>query len=197
MHDPRKKELRRKKRQAKQRRGIAHQKPDPFTDLMPKRACGGCRACCTSFTVIDVTNRNEHCEHECEAGCAIYESRPKQCEGFECAWTVGWGGEDDRPDKRGWFVFSDPTYPQFVQLAGAGSTRKSLVRIQELRERTELEEPRLAQAIIEFVQARAAVLVSGEDDDGRWIALYGPRLPLGLVMTWEELERLAQGAAHK
>lgn len=39
------------------------------------------------------------CQHQCSAGCAIYENRPQVCSGFTCAWREGMLGPHDRPDK--------------------------------------------------------------------------------------------------
>lgn len=58
----------------------------------------------------------DHCGHECDKGCAIYEKRPVSCAGYECLWLIETNPsmrmeapgehkfllkEDDRPDKSG------------------------------------------------------------------------------------------------
>lgn len=78
------------------------------------RACGGCTACCYTFSVQE--NRNPpdgwdngfkpgftHCNHEYEGGCRIYESRPRNCRRFKCFWLLGQlkFEDGDRPDKIG------------------------------------------------------------------------------------------------
>lgn len=34
-------------------------------------------------------------------GCSIYETRPRICRGYACAWLQGSFGDDDRPDRLG------------------------------------------------------------------------------------------------
>lgn len=166
--------------------------------VMKSRECGGCTSCCTIFAIPDVTLRGEKCEHECEAGCAIYSTRPASCYGFACGWIEGWGDDAHRPDRLGWMVYSEPTFPHFSVFAGAGSRRRHPVCIRELGSKSDLDEPFLQKTIREFVEARAAVLVMGDDEkDGRWVSLYGPRLPDGLVTTFVELDRLAGAAAPR
>jgi hypothetical protein len=41
------------------------------------------------------------CEHLCEEGCGIYETRPGICGEFNCLWQCGLGEVEDRPDKIG------------------------------------------------------------------------------------------------
>jgi len=41
------------------------------------------------------------CDHQCEAGCASYGSRPDGCRHYTCAWIDGWGAKSDRPDRLG------------------------------------------------------------------------------------------------
>lgn len=46
----------------------------------------------------------EHCQHECEDGCGIYEKRPVECRDYTCIWREGAGVEAQRPDRLGVFV---------------------------------------------------------------------------------------------
>lgn len=73
---------------------------------MTARSCGECQACCEAIGVYFAKDDFEkppfqRCEHQCEAGCAIYENRPRPCRVFNCTWILGWGREQDRPDKLG------------------------------------------------------------------------------------------------
>lgn len=83
-----------------------------------ERTCGECRLCCTFMGVQDgevAVDPNttwaeaeaskwkpawRACQHECEAGCAIYKApeRPKICGAYSCLWREGWGEDHERPD---------------------------------------------------------------------------------------------------
>jgi hypothetical protein len=70
------------------------------------RTCGSCTACCKTHTVEDPAKNffkpmGKWCEH-CTpgTGCGIYENRPPACVAFHCAWLLGFGKEEDRPDRR-------------------------------------------------------------------------------------------------
>jgi hypothetical protein len=73
------------------------------------RACGGCTACCTALGVpaIDKPPRTP-CPHTC-GGCAIYPTRPTDCQTYKCLWLMGAFPQDEaRPDKLG-IVFDTAT----------------------------------------------------------------------------------------
>jgi hypothetical protein len=67
--------------------------------LIPTRACGTCTVCCTVPAIDDdiITKApNTACRHCADtrctgtghAGCAVYETRPKVCRDFYCAWRL-------------------------------------------------------------------------------------------------------------
>ncbi len=70
----------------------------------PARACDGCTACCKTHEIREVLKKpvGEWCVH-CHQGkgCRIYETRPRPCKNYECAWAQGHGTEEERPDKCG------------------------------------------------------------------------------------------------
>jgi len=69
------------------------------------RECGECSACCYGMQVIELNKpSNTPCLYEC-GGCTIYNSRPAECKHFECLWKIGIGGEEERPDKLGFFLY--------------------------------------------------------------------------------------------
>jgi hypothetical protein len=69
--------------------------------LDPSRKCGPCTACCTVMEVKELGKApNQSCKHACN-GCAIYPTRPNSCRIYRCAWQLGFGLPDDRPDKIG------------------------------------------------------------------------------------------------
>jgi hypothetical protein len=76
-----------------------------------KRTCGDCQLCCEVLSVPDTTAVGERCEHQCDAGCAIYRERPVPCATFLCGWRMGCGPESARPDRCGALLDpdSDPT----------------------------------------------------------------------------------------
>jgi hypothetical protein len=68
-----------------------------------KRQCGKCFACCYVGEIIEIgKSPYAICPHANgnlkENHCKIYDTRPKSCSGFECAWKRGFGREEDRPD---------------------------------------------------------------------------------------------------
>jgi hypothetical protein len=78
--------------------------------LVPGRECGDCTVCCIVPTIDDPDIQKKpgmHCRH-CETGCKIYESRPKSCRDFYCAWRmIPALGPDWRPDRSGVFGMLD------------------------------------------------------------------------------------------
>lgn len=68
-----------------------------------ERTCDGCTACCKTHNVAAVDKMaGEWCSH-CNKGkgCAIYVSRPAECQHFKCSWLLGVGNPEHRPDKIG------------------------------------------------------------------------------------------------
>lgn len=74
---------------------------------MTNRDCGSCDVCCIvpgidhpelikePNVVCPNLNQSKSCEK-----CKIYETRPEgPCAGFECSWKLGYGNEDDIPNK--------------------------------------------------------------------------------------------------
>jgi hypothetical protein len=74
-----------------------------FAAWKDRRACGTCTACCHVFEVPDVpTAQYEWCRHcAIGQGCRIYETRPEDCRDFHCLWRLGFGTDEDRPDRHG------------------------------------------------------------------------------------------------
>lgn len=54
------------------------------------RECGTCTTCCEGWVNIEVNGTAIYAGHPCSnitpKGCAIYDSRPDVCKGFDCAW---------------------------------------------------------------------------------------------------------------
>ena len=65
------------------------------------RDCGECTVCCTVTHVPELQKPVKVTCSNCDKGCSIYESRPKSCRDFACAWLQGDLKEDMRPDKIG------------------------------------------------------------------------------------------------
>lgn len=78
----------------------------------PGRQCGPCSLCCTLLPVIELQkNAGVTCSHVREGGgCDIHAIRPPVCRSFECAWLLGAGVEEDRPDLTGLFVCGEERY---------------------------------------------------------------------------------------
>ena len=67
------------------------------------RGCGECQLCCEIFGVIELNKEQlEKCEHQCESGCDIYPTRPRECRMYQCIWKSDESiPEEYRPDKLG------------------------------------------------------------------------------------------------
>lgn len=67
------------------------------------RECGSCTLCCKVLEVTDLKKPvNTVCSHIMSGGgCDIYETRPRQCRGFSCAWLQGHLDDDWYPATAG------------------------------------------------------------------------------------------------
>lgn len=71
------------------------------------RGCGDCRACCTPLAITELRKpAGVPCPHIDPNGkhgcCGIYETRPRSCAEYFCAWRLGGTSDDDeRPDRSG------------------------------------------------------------------------------------------------
>ena len=76
---------------------------DWVADRMEARECGDCTFCCTAKGIPDMEGGRKppwvECDHVCEAGCGIYDAKPRTCSIYYCGWRLGLGGESSRPDK--------------------------------------------------------------------------------------------------
>jgi hypothetical protein len=78
--------------------------------------CGDCQACCkTLYLEAAEFTKPSHtlCRHAC-GGCAIYDTRPKECRVFKCYWLLSQESDDPlpvrlRPDKCGAIFTHDTT----------------------------------------------------------------------------------------
>lgn len=77
-----------------------------FEEWESQRACDGCTACCGVHAILETMSPSYRpCRYECPGvGCAIYAARPRECSGYYCAWRMGFGDEEDRPDRSGMVV---------------------------------------------------------------------------------------------
>ncbi len=84
-------------------------------NLVPKRKCGTCNACCDVPAIVDnglVKRPNELCKHNVKRRCSIFPNWPKVCDEFYCAWRRLESLNDEwRPDRIG--VMIDYTYENF------------------------------------------------------------------------------------
>jgi hypothetical protein len=68
------------------------------------RACGDCTICCIvpGIDTPEIQKRTgAACRHCGAGGCAIYETRPRACRSFACAWLEGAFDANWRPDRCG------------------------------------------------------------------------------------------------
>jgi hypothetical protein len=91
---------------------------------VPGRECGSCTACCVFLTIDspEITKQSGAiCRHRTEAGCGIYETRPRPCQEFFCGWRRNANiPEDWRPDRSGIFITfgTEGVPPQFGGASG-------------------------------------------------------------------------------
>lgn len=78
------------------------------------RSCGGCTACCYTHAVGEINKYEFNTCTDCvSGGCRIYETRPRACGAFFCAWAVNDVGTlDERPDRVG--VVCSSLYTRFT-----------------------------------------------------------------------------------
>jgi hypothetical protein len=72
-----------------------------MSDDQTRRSCGACTACCKTHLVEEISKpAGTWCSH-CVAGtgCAVYVTRPGSCREFSCQWLLGYGPEEERPDR--------------------------------------------------------------------------------------------------
>lgn len=91
-----------------------------------KRNCGPCTACCRYMAVSELDPPKpafQRCQHQRGRGCAIYKERPQGCSYYSCAWLLGLGPRQARPDKLG-VAFSAFESPQLGPYMQAHELRK-------------------------------------------------------------------------
>lgn len=100
-----------------------------------KRKCEECQECCTKVSVKALDKPSDTiCKHQCQSGCAIYATRPKECAQFHCSWLNGNLPDDMRPDKSGVIVeemYWDRFTMHYAYESRPGSMDKQLNRLQE------------------------------------------------------------------
>ena len=142
--------------------------PQISIDLDKSRKCGKCTACCTVLGVPELEKKHQTpCVYEKtdSCGCSIYDDRPATCKGFYCAWRLGLGTYDDRPDKIG-VVFAYQLGTKFA---------KRLLVVDEVRPKACLEARPYAMIATEAL--RQLVLVRS----GATRKLVGPNSELDRV----------------
>lgn len=66
------------------------------------RHCGSCSMCCKVMRIEELSKPKLTWCHHCNVGkgCAIYESKPRECTDFQCLWLMNESLEDKyKPDK--------------------------------------------------------------------------------------------------
>lgn len=76
--------------------------------ISQQRPCGECSACCTALGVHEI-GKGEYvrCDHICEGGCAVYDTRPQSCRTYQCLWSTmppDRMSDEFRPDRLGIIV---------------------------------------------------------------------------------------------
>jgi len=173
-----------------------------------QRTCGGCRLCCdfksvaaddqevnpsVPYAEAEVSKWKRawtNCEHECEAGCAIFddESRPSACGGYLCLWREGWGEDEDRPDKLG--VLPEIGVSRAFHKIGSGEDGEQVmvVRARERDDFNVFEEKKNR-----FVERGGVVVYVTPKTQ----TIYGPKALAGITFSQEEIERLHDEAVAR
>ena len=83
--------------------------------MKEERHCGECTLCCKTHGVFELLKPGGQWCVWCAVGhgCTIYSKRPKSCQDFKCAWLMGFGLPEYRPDKT-------HIVPDFKEVAGLG-----------------------------------------------------------------------------
>src|SRR6516165_5983950 len=116
----------------------------PLRMVVNFRGCGDCQACCTVVGVQELAKPHwTRCSHQCASGCAIYEQRPRTCQGYSCLWAAGLldGDEEYRPDRLG--IILD------LRTAGSDSVRPGdqvMIQVWEVWPGA-LDEPKAAELV--------------------------------------------------
>lgn len=54
-----------------------------------ERSCDGCNVCCVAMPIKEMDKPpGVACDKLCDAGCSIYDQRPKVCREFYCLWRM-------------------------------------------------------------------------------------------------------------
>lgn len=129
------------------------------------RECGDCQLCCEVLEVPDAnTKAGEKCQHQCEKGCAIYQTRPQPCQDYQCLWLRRFFGKKDRPDKVG--VFFSPAHHKDLGALLIAYERKAGAALNDER----------ALGIINRFAMNMAVIVVPPDMSARRLVCYKPEL---------------------
>ena len=91
-----------------------------IANMDASRTCGECIVCCVYPRITELNKpRLTHCKNlnllepiqkdqvqysSSINNCKVYGNRPLTCSGYSCFWLLGYGDEDDRPDKSGILV---------------------------------------------------------------------------------------------
>jgi hypothetical protein len=90
--------------------------------MIENRSCGDCDVCCV-VPALDEPGLTKPpgvpCKNLCPSGCAIYESRPKPCRAFLCAWRLMPELDESwRPDRVGLLGILDNGVLGFLLVRG-------------------------------------------------------------------------------
>lgn len=96
------------------------------------KPCDGCQACCFVQRIQEL-NKPEFstCPHQCYSGCDVYATKPAECSGYRCAYSMGAivGGLETRPDNLGLIIdFRPALRPDAAQYG----EREDLIAIWEV-----------------------------------------------------------------
>jgi hypothetical protein len=150
------------------------------------RQCGSCTLCCKTFPVEALNKPADvWCSHAKKGGgCAIYESRPGECQVFYCMWLTYNDvlGVDERPDKTG-VVFSihpDPT--RFIHMGLARDFGRVILAQEQFS--GAIRKPRAMDIVRRFVGYGLRIVVP-DIGEGTGVTAFLPRCGEVRLIRWK------------
>jgi len=112
---------------------------------LAEHPCGECQECCYIAGVEDPKLSKpgfQRCEHQCAAGCAIYDTKPNDCTEFACLWKMNVVATQ-RPDICGvmWFIGANSDGARTLNLeldferAGIREIAEAMLHVEEFHKR--------------------------------------------------------------
>lgn len=176
--------------------------------MSKQRSCGSCNLCCDLLEINEISVEGQafakrawslcrHCDVKGKDGCCtIHATRPRTCRDYSCAWLMGFGGDDDRPDKVRVLVHPEESEGfgpmlNFNELeAGVTSSHPSAIRLLQHAKAVAWIN---AVSIVPSADAQRKVYVRDKQNpelwEVRWYESFREQFPDGYPLTdWREVD---------